>query len=178
MFSSHKSDAPRSGPSVDFPATSSLSDASTSESWNTQCFDGAMQSSEQRLVSHSSKRSSVFNLRSRSNTANSTTSTVLSLSPPGMSQGAMSRPATPLALQQHGHQAHTEQVGPRKSLFRGRIGKRLSESVSSSIVLTEYQEKDIGDKRMSVLRRAKRWNNQSEDPSKCGMVKVVCYTFH
>jgi hypothetical protein len=180
MFTSHKSDAaPRSGQfSADFPATSSSFGASTSESWDNRCFDeslhGAMQPSEQRHRSYSSKRSSVFNLRSRSNTATSTTSTILSLSPPGMSHSETSRPSTPLTLHQHGHQGHTEQLGSRKSLFRGKKGKRLSESVSSSIVVTEYQEKDTGDKRMSVLRKARRWNNQSEEPCKCYAVNLAC----
>jgi hypothetical protein len=97
----------------------------------------------------------VFNLRSRSNTAASMSSSVLSLSPSGTSYNE-SRPGTPLAL-------HDELSGSRKSLFRGKKGKRLSESVSSSMMLAEFHEKDAGDKRISVLRKVKRWNHQDDD---------------
>jgi hypothetical protein len=95
-----------------------------------------------------------------------------------MSHGGTSRPETPLSFQQHGHQGQTEQSGSRKSLFRGRMGKRLSESVSSGIAMTEHQEKDTGDKRRSVLQRAKRWNSQSEDHGKyciTHMTRIATY---
>jgi hypothetical protein len=94
-----------------------------------------------------------------------------------MSPGGTSRPETPLTFQ-HGHQGQSEQTGSKKSLFRGRMGKRLSESVSSGITVADYQEKDTGDKRMSVLQRAKRWNSQSEDHSKCcisGTTRIATY---
>jgi hypothetical protein len=161
MFASHKTDAapPSRQSSVDCSATGSLSSASTSEPWTSQCTNevphGAMQSPERRPRAHSSKRSSVFNLRSRSNTAASMSSSVLSLSPSGTSYNE-SRPGTPLAL-------HDELSGSRKSLFRGKKGKRLSESVSSSMMLAEFHEKDAGDKRISVLRKVKRWNHQDDD---------------
>jgi hypothetical protein len=164
MFTSHKSDAaPLSRQSsVDLSATGSLSSASTSEPWTSPCTNelsyGAMQSPERRPRAHPSKRSSVFNLRSRSNTAASMSSSILSLSPSGASYND-SRPGTPLALQD-------EVPGSRKSLFRGKKGKRLSESVSSSMMLADFHEKDAGDKRMSVLRKVKRRNHQDDDQRK------------
>jgi hypothetical protein len=163
MFTSLKSDAaPLSRQSsVDLSATGSLSSASTSEPWTSQCTNelpyGVMQSPERKSRAHSSRRSSVFNLRSRSNTTASMSS-VLSLTPSGTSHGE-SRPGTPLAL-------HDEVPGSRKSLFRGKKGKRLSESGSSSMILAEFHEKDVGDKRMSVLRKVKRWNHQDDDQRK------------
>ena len=168
MFTSHKSDAPPRSrqSSVDSPVTGPSSPTSPPEPWPSQCFDdypyGAMQSPEQRPRAYCSKRSSVFNLRSRSNTA---TSTVSSLSPLGMGHDE-SRPGSPFFLRQYGHQ-ETEPSASRKSLFRGKKGKRLSESVSSSIILTEYQDMDMGDKRTSVLRKGKRRNNQPDAPRKC-----------
>lgn len=165
MFTSYKSDAAPSSrqPSVDLSATGSLSSTPTSEPWTSQCTNellyGAMQSPERRPRAYSSKRSSVFNLRSRSNTAASMSSSVLSLSPSGTSYNE-SRPGTPLAL-------HDEVSGSRKSLFRGKKGKRLSESVSSNMILADLQERDVSDKRMSVLRRVKRRNNQDDDQRKC-----------
>jgi hypothetical protein len=97
---------------------------------------------------------------------------------PSMSHGVTSRPETPLSFQQHGHQGQPEQSGSKKSLFRGRMGKRLSESVSSGTAMTDDQEKDTGDKRMSVLQRAKRWNSQPENHRKCciaGMADSATY---
>jgi hypothetical protein len=182
MFTSHKSNASlRSGLSEDITTPCSLSDTSILEPWIAQNFDepihGSILLSEQRHKSHSSKRSSVFNLRSRSNTANSTSSIPLPLNP-SMSHGVTSRPETPLSFQQHGHQGQPEQSGSKKSLFRGRMGKRLSESVSSGTAMTDDQEKDTGDKRMSVLQRAKRWNSQPENHRKCciaGMADSATY---
>ncbi|KAH8724752.1 hypothetical protein GQ44DRAFT_740103 [Phaeosphaeriaceae sp. PMI808] len=173
MFTSHKSDAPSRSreSSVDHQATDPLSPAptSTSETWVSQSFDespyGAMHSPEQRHRAYSSKRSSVFKLRSRSNTSSSTTSTFLSMSPPGMFHTETSRPGTPHMFRQHGLQSQTELPGSKMSLFRGKKGKRLSDSISSGIVITEYQEKDTDDKRASVLRKTKRQSNQSEASS-------------
>lgn len=171
MFTSHKTDAPPLSRefSTDFSAT-----ASTSDPWTSQYLDdppyGAMQSPERSQRPYSSKRSSVFNLRSRSNTGASTTSTVLSLSPPSMSHHDPSRPATPLILHQYGT-GDNELPGSRRSLFRGKKGKRLSDSVSSNIVVTDYQGKDAGDKRISVLRKVRRRNSPPEQSCRC-------YTLH
>jgi hypothetical protein len=169
MFMSHKNDAPSLSKHsfVDLSVSGPPSTASISEPWTSQRFDdtpyGPMRSPERSHRAHSSKRSSVFTLRSRSNTGASTTSTILSLSPAGMSNFDASRPGTPLTHNQHGLLEHDEPSGSRRSLFRGRKGKRLSESVSS-IVMAEHQDRDTGDKRMSVLRKVRKRNNQPEQP--------------
>jgi hypothetical protein len=166
---SHKNDVPSLSKQsfVDSSISGPPSTASIPEPWTSQRLEdpsyGPMRSPERSYRAHSSKRSSVFTLRSRSNTGASTTSTILSSSPVGMSNYDASRPGTPLTHNQHGPPGHDEQPGSRRSLFRGKKGKRLSESVSS-IVLTEYQDRDTGDKRMSVLRKVRRRNNQPEQP--------------
>ncbi|CAO2649340.1 Nn.00g067250.m01.CDS01 [Neocucurbitaria sp. VM-36] len=53
-------------------------------------------------------------------------------------------------------------TGTKRSLFRGKKGKRLSETVTSSIGAVDYQEPDAAGKRTSVLRKGRRQNNQSE----------------
>jgi hypothetical protein len=75
-----------------------------------------------------------------------------------MSSNETSRPETP---------GYDEIPGSRKSLFRGKRGKRLSESVSSSSIVVEHQEKDASDKRMSVLRKVTRRNQQDDVQCKC-----------
>ncbi|KAF2028997.1 hypothetical protein EK21DRAFT_68705 [Setomelanomma holmii] len=170
MFVSHKSDAsPQSGQtSMEFPV-GAVPPASSSDPWNAQSLDdstnGATQLPEQRHRAYSGKRISVFNLRARSNTATSTISSFTSLSPSSMARGEAPRPGSPFVFLPEGSHGPVEQSGYRKSLFRGMKGKRLSESVSSSMIVTEFQEMDVGDKRTSVLRKAKRRNNQSEAPS-------------
>jgi hypothetical protein len=164
MFTSHKSDAqPRSRQSsMDLSVSGFPSTASTSDSWLSQGIDDtphayhAMQTSpEQRHRAYSTKRSSVFNFRSRSNTGASTTS-VLSLSP-AMSEHDGSRPGTALTFHQNEQSGH-ERSGSRKSLFRGKKGKRLSESVSASPLVPEHSERDGGERRMSMLRKKKSIN--------------------
>jgi hypothetical protein len=167
MFTSHKGDAqPRSRQSsMELSASRHPSSAAPSEPWASQCIDdpsnayNAMQSSpEERYRSYSGKRSSVFNLRSRSNTAASTTSTMLSSSPSGMSEHDISRPGTSLTLHQQEQAGHGERSGSRKSFFRGRKGKRLSETVSTSMIVTDSQDQDGGERRMSLLRKNKKTN--------------------
>jgi hypothetical protein len=175
MFTSHKGDAqprPRQS-SMESSAPRHPSFAAPSEPWASECIDdhsyayNAMQSSpEERYRSYSGKRSSVFNLRSRSNTGASTTSTILSSSLSGMSENDTSRPGTSLTVHQHDQSGHSERSGSRKSLFRGRKGKRLSETVPSNIVVTEAQEQDGGERRMSLLRKNKKRNNQTEQTCK------------
>jgi len=159
MFTSHKGDMASQSrqSSVDMSATLSLSSASTTDRWASQGFEelpyGVMQSPERKARAHPSKRTSVFNLRSRSNTAASTSSTVMSMSPPTISHFDSSRPGTP---------SYDELSGSMKALFRGKKGKRLSESVSSNMMSAEYQEKEASDKRTSVLRKVKRRNHHEE----------------
>jgi hypothetical protein len=172
MFTSHKSDAqPRSRQSsMDLSVSGLTSTASTSESWSTQGVDdtphayNAMQTSpEQRHRAISSKRSSVFNFRSRSNTGASTTS-IMSLSP-AMSETDGSRPGTALTCHQNDQPGHHERSGSRKSLFRGKKGKRLSDSIPTNALVTDEQGREGGERRMSMLRRSRK-GSPPEQPSK------------
>jgi hypothetical protein len=176
MFTSHKSDAqPRSRQSsMDLSVSGLPSAASSSEPWSSQGIDDtphayhAMQTSpEQRHRAYSTKRNSVFNFRSRSNTGASTIS-VLSLSP-AMSEYDGSRPGTATTFHQQEQSGHHERSGSRKSLFRGKKGKRLSESVSPNPLVPEHSERDGGERRMSMLRKKKSINlpDQSSKQSIC-----------
>jgi hypothetical protein len=169
MFTFNKNDAaPRSRQSsVDCPITSTSSSASTSDTWTSQCSAnnsyGTTLSSEQRPRAYSHRRSSVFNLRTRSDTATSTTSSFMSLSPPGTGSYETSQPGSPLLLRQSASQSQLDPLVPRKSLFRGRKGKRLSESAGD----VEYEATATGEKRTSVLRKGTKWHNRSDSSSKC-----------
>ncbi|KAH7386636.1 hypothetical protein DE146DRAFT_620933 [Phaeosphaeria sp. MPI-PUGE-AT-0046c] len=171
MFMSHKDDAPLSckQPFIDTSVSSPPSTASSFDPWASESLDsfsyGVMRSPERSHRAHSSKRSSVFNLRSRSNTGTSTTSTVLSSSPSMAIYEDTSRPGTALTYHQHEQAEHQEPSGYRISLFRSKRGKRLSESVSLGIGAAEYEERDMGDKRSSVLRKVRRRNNQADQPA-------------
>ncbi|KAL5121656.1 hypothetical protein ACEQ8H_000342 [Pleosporales sp. CAS-2024a] len=131
----------------------SRSSVSHSEPWASQSFDdlphAPIHSFERKPRAFSGRRTSVFNLRSRSNTAASTSPTLHSLSP-SMSFTDDSWPATP---------HHDDPSAPRKSLFRGKKAKRLSESMASS---SDHQDKDAGDRRLSVLRKMKRRTQQDD----------------
>lgn len=43
-------------------------------------------------------------------------------------------------------------------MFRGKMGKRLSESIGSAAEINDYQEVDAGKKRASFLRKRKGTN--------------------
>lgn len=171
MFTSHKSDAPPRSrqSSVDSPVATTSSPVSPSGARNSQRTNyfsyGAMQSPEQKHRAYPSKRSSVFNLRARSNTATSSASTTPSLMSsydPDMTYAQSSRPESPTSFEHAGHQAYVELSGARRSIFRGGRGKRLSTSGSASIVMAECQELDMSsNKRTSVLRKGK------EPPGTC-----------
>jgi hypothetical protein len=160
MFSFHKSDASRSRQSsVDSEATG----ATTFTSGSDPCLDqGSMSSShvgahspEQHHRGYSARRSSVFNLRSRSNTATSMTPSLLSLSHPDMAE----HDASPPGYWQAGSKSQKESTGSRRSLFRGRRGKRLSETTMGG----DAYEGDANEKRASVIRRGRKGNNLSEE---------------
>lgn len=167
---SHKNDAslPYKQPFIDTSANSPPSTASTIDPWASESLDnfsyGVMHSPERSHRAHSSKRSSVFNLRSRSNTGASTASSTVSSSPNMAFYDDTSRPGTALTYRQHEQTEIQEPSGSRRSIFRSKRGKRLSESVSASMGIAEYEERDMGDKRSSVLRKVRRWNNQAEQP--------------
>lgn len=63
-----------------------------------------------------------------------------------------------------GNQSQSESStnGARRSLFRGKKGKRLSETVVSSIAAVDYRDTDGGGKRASVLRKGRKPDIQSE----------------
>ena len=173
MFSFHKSDAlPRSRQSsIDSPVTIP-STFSTSDLWvsheNSPASHGAMHSPERHNKAQINKRSSVFNIRSRSNTAISTTPSLMSLSHPDMAEHdtSLHDPPPDHRILTDSSQMEIPGIMTRRSLFRGKKGKRLSESVVSSIDSIEYKEPDVGGKRTSVLRKGRRANNQSEGSSK------------
>lgn len=182
MFMSHKSEAPLPykqsfiEPSINSP----LSTASTVDPWTSESLDqfsyGAMHSPERSHRAYSSKRSSVFNLRSRSNTGASTTSTILSSSPNMAIYEDTSRPGTALTYHQYDSADQQELSGSRRSIFRSKRGKRLSESVSSGTGFVDYEERDIGEKRSSVLRKVRKWNNQAEQPGQyCTLPQKVVW---
>ncbi|KZM19518.1 hypothetical protein ST47_g9368 [Ascochyta rabiei] len=97
-------------------------------------------------------------MRSRSNTAVSTTSSILSSGPADMASYDHTSPDSPPALRHVGSHSRLDQTGPRRSIFRGRMGKRLSESIGTGVDIDEYQEADAGRKRASFLRKRKGTN--------------------
>lgn len=167
MFAFHKNDAPpRSRQSlVDFPATGSSSPVTTFDTWTSQPYAGSSHGitrvPDQRPRAFSNKRGSVFTLRSRSDTTTSTTSSTMSLSPPRTATNDLSRPESPLPLRQS--QSQFDLSGPRKSLFRGRKGKKSSESVGG----TDQDGVAFSERRYSVLRRSNRRPTLPDVPRKC-----------
>lgn len=163
MFAFHKNETlSRSRQSsVDLPFAESPSLISVSGSLTaSQCSDSAyaesMHSPERRRRAPSSRRSSVFNMRSRSNTATSTASSIAD-----MATYDHASPSSPPALRHVGSHSRLDNSGPRRSMFRGRMGKRLSESIGSGVDMDEFQEADAGRKRASFLRKRKG-TNESE----------------
>lgn len=158
------------------PSTSTLASTSASEAGVSQCSDASsyveMPSPEQRERPLTGKRSSVFTLRSRSNTTNSTMSSFVSVSP------VMARPDSSRRTSQDLHhlagQSLSELSGAKRSLFtRGKRGKRLSGNFSPTFDLEGSEEADSRGKRVSVLRKSRRGVNQSE-----GSRKFLQYTFY
>jgi hypothetical protein len=169
MFSFHKSDASRSRQSsVDSQATGSTTFIATSDLWTDQCSRSssrvAMHSPEQQPRVYPARRSSVFNLRSRSNTGNSMTPSLLSLGHSDMAEHEPSWNGSPPRTRQVGSQNQKEAAGSRRSLFRGKRGKRLSETMATGVGVVD--ETDAGEKRNSILRKGKKANHQSEDSGK------------
>ncbi|KAH7116996.1 hypothetical protein B0J11DRAFT_442839 [Dendryphion nanum] len=158
MFLFNKNNAlPRSRQSsIDSLVTdpSGSTSTSTSEIWISQCSDassyGEIPSPDQRERSYPGKRSSVFTLRSRSNTTTSTTSSFVSLSP------SMARPDSSL------RPSPMDFSVPKRTLFtRGKRGKRTSGGVSPGLEVDLVEEMDAGGKRTSVLRKGRKSNRQS-----------------
>lgn len=163
MFSFHKTDASRSRQSsVDSQAIGPTIPTASSDFWSeqfsTHSTHPGMHSPEQHRA-HPARRSSVFNLRSRSNTATSMTPSLLSLSHSEMADHEASWHGSPPGHRHTSNKSHKESTGSRRSLFRGKKGKRLSET---PMINVDEFEGDVSERRSSILRKGKR----SEDASK------------
>jgi hypothetical protein len=150
---------------VDSPSLEISTPPTSTDPWGSQCLDAPpnqdMHSPEQRRRAQPGRRSSVFTLRSRSNTANSTASSYVPLSPRGTTES--NYPFESPAIPQGAAQGYFDQHGQRKSMFRGKMGKRLSESLASGAGTEEYQDADTGRKRSSFLRKGRKGTNDSDD---------------
>ena len=127
-------------------------------------------SSDQNTKVHAPRRSSVFTLRSRSNTSTSTTPSLLSLSHSAMAEHESTWHASPPDQSPFGSQSQNQselfKAGARRSFFRGKKGKRLSETVVSSADTLEYSNGGVGEKRTSLLRKGKKRDYQPETACK------------
>ncbi|KAF2637775.1 hypothetical protein P280DRAFT_96352 [Massarina eburnea CBS 473.64] len=133
--------------------------ASTSDLWASNTADTSsyadVPSPNQQPGPNPERRGSLFNLRNRSNTSTSTSSFAQPLASPNM--------ATPDNTSHRlSGQSFMEINGGKRSLFRGKKGKRLSGSFSASMKSSEIEEIDTGDKRTSVLRKSRKSSNASE----------------
>ncbi|KAF2736902.1 hypothetical protein EJ04DRAFT_138509 [Polyplosphaeria fusca] len=148
--------------SVDSLVTDPSTSTSTSDAWISQSSGtssyGELPSPEDREHLHSAKRNSVFNLRSRSNTATSTTPSMTSLSSSMMSASHSKR-----FSQDYRHlPGQSFMDGGKRSLFtRSRRGRRSS----GQFAVEENEEADFSMKRSSVLRKSRRGQNPPESPA-------------
>ena len=173
MFAFHKNETlSRSrqssvdSPLAECPSLTSVSDSLTASQCSESAHTEGMHSPERRRRAPSGRRGSVFNIRSRSNTAASTASSIISSGHADVATYDHSSPGSPPALRHVGSQSRLDNSGPRKSMFRGRMGKRLSESIGTATDLDDYQEVDAGRKRASFLRKRKG-TNESEAYREC-----------
>jgi hypothetical protein len=178
MFSFHKTDASRSRQSsLDSQATGPTIPTTVSDFWPEQypmhSSHPGMHSPEQHRA-HPARRSSVFNLRSRSNTATSITPSLLSLGQSDMADHEASWHGSPPGQRQSSNRSYKESIGSRRSLFRGKKGKRLSET--PMINVNDF-EGDASERRTSILRKTKRSNTQVEDASKSLLPIVESLTY-
>ncbi|KAH6622156.1 hypothetical protein C7974DRAFT_217167 [Boeremia exigua] len=167
MFAFHKNETlSRSRQSsIDSPLSESASLTSVPDSMTASQYSDSfdmegMHSPERRRKAASGRRSSVFNMRSRSNTAASTASSI-SPSHTDMTVHDHASPSSPPSLRQVPSQSRLDNAGPRRSMFRGKMGKRLSESIGSGLDIDDFPEADPGKKRASFLRKRKG-TNESE----------------
>src|SRR5690242_16110840 len=142
-----------------------------------QCSDpfdtDGMHSPEWRRKAASGRRSSVFNMRSRSNTGASTASSIIPPNQADLTTYDRSSPSSPPTLRQVSSYSRHDNAGPRRSMFRGKMSKRLSESIGSGVDIDDNQEADAGRKRASFLRKRKG-TNEAEMPSKCSCAAIRC----
>ncbi|CAI6333934.1 unnamed protein product [Periconia digitata] len=119
-------------------------------------------SPERHTGAHMAKRNSVFGLRNRSNTSNSTTS---SSGPLNSSTTAGHDNASHRLSQDLRHlagQSILEMNSAKRSIFRGKKGKRASGSFAPGSPPQPQEEADAILKRTSVLRKTKRPSLPSE----------------
>ncbi|KAJ8115393.1 hypothetical protein OPT61_g2949 [Boeremia exigua] len=130
-----------------------------------QCSDyfdtEGMQSPERRRRAATGKRSSVFNMRSRSSTAASTASSIMAPNHNDAAAYDHTSPNSPPPLRHVSSQSRLDNASSRRSMFRGKMGKRLSESIGAGVDVDDFQETDAGKKRASFLRKRKG-TNESE----------------
>lgn len=170
LFNNKSNAVPRSRrSSIDSLVTNSLAPTSTttSDAWVSPSSDASssaeMPSSEQQERQQLGKRSSVFKLRSRSNTATSTASSFMSIS------SAMVRVESALSpdSRQFPGQNLLDFSGSKRPLFaRGKRGKRRSGQLSPSAQFYDDGEVDDSSRRTSVLRRGKKAADQPENSRK------------
>ncbi|KAF2004442.1 hypothetical protein P154DRAFT_43799 [Amniculicola lignicola CBS 123094] len=160
MFNKNNAVPGSSQSSIDSRVTDPSTSTSTSDAWVSHSSDvssyGDLPSPERQERSFSGKRTSVFNLRSRSNTATS-------LSPSFTSFSSSMTSDTKRSSQDLKHFAgHSfmELSGTRRSIFtRGKKSKRASGQFDG---IVEDEEADIVAKRTSLLRKGRKGGNQSE----------------
>ncbi|KAJ4988701.1 hypothetical protein SVAN01_05834 [Stagonosporopsis vannaccii] len=165
MFAFHKNETlSRSRQSsVDSPFPESPSLISVSDSMTaSQCSDSldtdGTHSPERRRKAASGRRTSVFNMRSRSNTAASTSSFTMPHNHADMAAYDQASPSSPPSLRHTPSYSRLDTAGARRSMFRGKMSKRLSESIGSGVDIEDNQDADAGRKRASFLRKRKGVN--------------------
>jgi hypothetical protein len=147
--------------SIDSLVTDPSTATSTSETCVSQCSDTSsyseLPSPEQRERFNPGKRTSVFKIRSRSNTATSTASSFVSVTPT-MFGSESSHDSHYLP-----GQSFIELPGPKRSLFmRGKRAKRQSGHLISNLHVEDIEEDELGSRRTSVLRKTKRGIQQTD----------------
>jgi hypothetical protein len=185
MFAFHKNETlSRSRQSsIDSPVAESRSLMSVPDSIvASQCsadsdYTESMHSPERRQKAASTRRGSVFNMRSRSNTATSTASSIMSSSHPDMAAYDHGTPGSPNMLRHIPSHSRLDSTGPRRSMFRGKMGKRLSESIGSGADADELLGGEAGRKRGSFLRRRKG-TNESDTMRKYHRPVLACLSSH
>ncbi|KAL6706684.1 hypothetical protein ACN47E_005226 [Coniothyrium glycines] len=156
MFSFHKNESVSLSRQSSVDSLGTLPTIATTESRNSSSSPHrSMHSPEQRKL-YGTKRASVFTLRSRSNTANSSTPSLISLDHPDMAEHDE-------AWHDATSQTNLSRINTRRSFFRGKMSKRLSERVESSMGMSDHKEKDVIAKRASVIRKGKKHSALPEE---------------
>jgi hypothetical protein len=161
-------------------ANSHVAGPSATDSWVSPYSDsstyGDMPSPEQRERGVLGKRSSVFTLRSRSNTATPANSSFLSHTSTITSTDSSSRRSSQDIRSLTDSQISPSEIsGPKRSLFsRGKRLRRQSSQLSSASVSDDIEEVDAG-KRSSLLRknRYSRGGYGSQGSSECFWLMLV-----